>query len=135
VEREREARLLADVLEAAGSGGRATCGVRSTLEALWIGDVQTLLVSEGAHGEGCECRDCGRLEQGLLPQCPACGNPMHAVHDLFHRAMTRALQQSGSVEVLHGESARRLMQAGGGLGARLRYLLPTREPLVTPASL
>lgn len=135
VEHEREARLLAEVLEAAGAGGRATCGVRGTLEALWIGDVQTLLVSEGVHGEGCECHDCGRIEPGRLPRCPACGNPMHPVHDLFHHAMTRTLQQSGNVEVLHGESARRLVQAGGGLGARLRYLLPAREAQALPETL
>jgi peptide subunit release factor 1 (eRF1) len=133
VERERESRLVSEVLEMAGAGGRATCGVPRTLEALWIGDVQTLVVSEGVEDEGSECGDCGRLERGRLQKCPACGNPMHPVHDVFHRAMGRTLQQSGSVEVVHGEPARLLVQAGGGLGARLRYRLPVPSGILSAA--
>ena len=33
----------------------------------------------------------------------------------------RAREQAGRVEVVHGAAARRLLEAGGGLGALLRY--------------
>ena len=120
-EREVEDKLLQEVMEVAGAGGRATVGVAKTLG---LGDVRTLVVSAGANGAGVECTNCGRLEKGRSEKCSACGMPMKAVHDIFHRAMARTIEQSGSVEVLHGEAARRLLDAGGGLGARLRYRLP-----------
>jgi peptide subunit release factor 1 (eRF1) len=122
-ERAVEQQLLDEIFEKAGAGGRATVGVARTLDALWLGDVQTLLVSYGAHEPGCECTNCGRLEAGALDKCPMCGSPMQPVHDVFHRAMARTIEQSGAVETLHGEHAERLREAGG-LGAMLRYRLP-----------
>ena len=41
--------------------------------------------------------------------------------DLFHRAVVRAVERSGGVEVMHGAAARRLVELGDGLGALLRY--------------
>jgi hypothetical protein len=64
---------------------------------------------------------------------PRLRNPMHPVHDVFHRAMAKTLQQSGNVEVVQGEPARRLVQAGGGLGARLRYRLPVASEILSAA--
>jgi peptide subunit release factor 1 (eRF1) len=46
---------------------------------------------------------------------------MVCVPDLIERAVERALDQAGSVEVVHGEAAKRLQEDGGGLGALLRY--------------
>jgi peptide subunit release factor 1 (eRF1) len=121
VEREAEERLLQDLFEIAGAGGRATQGVAPTLEALWLGEVRTLVVADGARQVGSECSNCGRLEAGDLTSCPACGSAMRPVHDVFHRAMARTLEQAGRVEVVHGGAARRLLEASGGLGALLRF--------------
>jgi hypothetical protein len=121
VEREAEDRLLDELFETAGAGGRATRGLAPTLEALWLGEVRTLVVADGAAREGSECPRCGRLEPGAVATCPACGSAMRQVHDVFHRAMARAVEQAGRVEVVHGEAARRLLQAGDGLGALLRF--------------
>jgi len=49
---------------------------------------------------------------------------MDSVTDLFERAIERTVAMAGSVEVVHGEPAQRLLQAGGGLGALLRYTVP-----------
>jgi peptide subunit release factor 1 (eRF1) len=133
VEREVEDRLLRELLEVAGAGGRATCGIPETLDALWLGDVQTLVVAHGVHAPGSECGNCGRLETATLETCPMCGSAMHEVHDVFHRAMARTLEQAGSVETLHGESATRLRQAGGGMGAILRYRLPVTSEQILNA--
>lgn len=121
VEREAEKRLLEELIEAAGGGGRATCGVEPTLEALLMRAVQTLVVADGVHVGGAECPSCGVLAPEGVQTCPACGATMRPVHDLFHRAMERAREQAGRVEVVQGEAARRLLEAGGGLGALLRY--------------
>ncbi|MEA2724329.1 MAG: peptide chain release factor subunit 1 [Gemmatimonadales bacterium] len=129
VEREAEERLLQELFEIAGAGGRATAGIGQTLEALWLGEVRTLVVADGPDLEGSECSTCGRLEPGTLATCPACGNPMRPVHNVVHRAMARTIEQAGRVEVVHGEAARRLQEAGGGLGALLRFRA-TAAPII-----
>ena len=121
IEREVEERLLEQLLETVRAGGRATCGVTPTLQALWIGSVQALVVSAGVHPEGSECSNCGQLWPGILATCPSCDAPMRPVHDLFHRAIEHAHAQAARVEVVHGDVARRLQEAGGGLGALLRF--------------
>lgn len=121
VERAVEERLLGEVLETADAGGNATYGVPQTLEALWLGKVQTLLVADGARAQGSQCPNCGYLSMGLVANCPACSHPMASLPDLFERAVERALDQAGSVEVVHGAAARRLEEAGGGLAALLRF--------------
>jgi peptide chain release factor subunit 1 len=121
VEREAEERLLQELFETAGAGGRATRGLAPTLEALWLGEVRTLVVADGAAGGGSECPRCGRLEPGEVATCPACGSAMRPVHDVFHRAMARAVEQAGRVEVVHGDAAWRLLEAGDGLGALLCF--------------
>ena len=121
VEREAEERLLQELFETAGAGGRATRGLTPTLEALWLGEVRTLVVADGAEVAGSECTNCGRLEPGDVAICPACGSVMGSVHDVIHRAMARTIEQAGRVEVVHGDAAGRLLQAGGGLGALVRF--------------
>jgi peptide chain release factor subunit 1 len=127
VEREVEDRLLSLLVDMAGPGGRATLGVAPTLAALWADMVQTLVVSEGLEVAGSECPNCLRLEPGTVKTCPTCGHAMQPVHDLAHRAMERAIEQSGSVDVVHGAAARRLIELGGGLGALLRYPSPVPQ--------
>jgi peptide chain release factor subunit 1 len=127
VELEVEERLLGQLLDLIGPGGRATLGVMETLDALWADLVQTLVVAEGLHDGGSECPNCQRLEPGAAASCPACGTAMRPLHDLFHRAMERARGQAGRVEIVHGAAARRLKEAGGGLGALLRYRWPASQ--------
>jgi peptide subunit release factor 1 (eRF1) len=121
VEREVEGRLVAELLELAGSGGRAVYGVSPTLEALWEGAVQKLVVADGLRLSGAECANCRRLEADSPAACPVCGGPLRPVEDLVERAVDRALEEDGAVEVVHGDAAQRLREAGGGLGALLRY--------------
>jgi peptide subunit release factor 1 (eRF1) len=121
IEREAETGLLDQLLDTVRAGGRATCGIAPTLQALYIGSVHTLVVSDGLHLEGSECPACGQLWPGILPTCPGCDTPMRSVHDLFHRAIGQAHAQAARVEVVHDEAARRLQEHCGGLGARLRF--------------
>ena len=119
IEQEAEERLVLRLREEAGPAGRAILGVAPTLDALWADMVQTLVVAH-RRVEGSECPNCERLEEGRVKSCPLCGTTMQSVHDLFHRAMTRTLQQAGRVEVVHGDASRRLHEAASGMGALLR---------------
>jgi peptide chain release factor subunit 1 len=124
IEREDEERLLRQLVDFAGPGGRSVLGVRPTLAALWADLVQILVVAQGARGEGSECTNCERLDPGRVEKCPTCDSPMRHVHDVFHRAAQRAVERSGRAEVVFGDAERRLMQLGGGLGALLRHPSP-----------
>ncbi|RPI51156.1 MAG: hypothetical protein EHM55_19650 [Acidobacteria bacterium] len=124
IEADGEVRLVNEVIEMAGAGGRATCGIAPTLEALWIGDVRVLVVVDGATQNGNECPNCRYLQRGSVPTCPKCGAATHAVHDLGHRAVGRALEQSGRVEFVRGRAAQQLSTAGEGFAALLRYPWP-----------
>jgi peptide chain release factor subunit 1 len=123
VERSTEDRLLSELFETAAAGGLAVVGVDQTLHALFLGEVRTLVVADGGQADGSDCPYCGRLATGRPSACPECGNRMEPVTDLFERAIERTLASAGSIEVVHGEPARRLLDAGGGLGAILRYKL------------
>jgi hypothetical protein len=46
---------------------------------------------------------------------------MQPARDLVLVAMERARQQSGSVEVVHGAAAQRLLELGEGFAALLRH--------------
>jgi peptide chain release factor subunit 1 len=121
IERETEGRILQELMDNAGPNGRATYGLEPTLEALYLNQVRTLVVSAGVHMPGSDCPTCGRLTKGHVVTCPSCGSAMDGTHDLFHRAMGRAVELAGTAEVVHDDAARRLRETGGGLGALLRF--------------
>jgi peptide subunit release factor 1 (eRF1) len=124
IEADGEDRLVDEVIEMAGTGDRGTCGVGPTLEALWIGDVRVLLVADDVALEGNECSNCRYLQRGSAPTCPKCGVATHPVHDLGHRVASRASEQHGRVEIVHGRAAERPSRAGEGFEAFLRYPWP-----------
>jgi peptide subunit release factor 1 (eRF1) len=137
IEADAEERLATEVVEMAGSGGRATCGVDPTLEALWAGDIRTLVIAEAVELTGTECSNCGRLHRGNAPICPNCGGSTHILSDFSHQIVGRAVEEGGRVEVVHGAAARRLNTAGEGLAAFLRFPWPIHlpekdEPAVQP---
>jgi peptide subunit release factor 1 (eRF1) len=75
------------------------------------------------------------MEAAAVSVCPACGATLQPAHDLGHRIVGRTLEQRGRVEVVHGPPAQRLMQAGQGLGALLRFNWPAGvlESQIRPA--
>jgi peptide subunit release factor 1 (eRF1) len=46
---------------------------------------------------------------------------MRPAHDVFDWAAERAVRLPGTVEVVHGDAASRLLEVGDGIGALLRY--------------
>ena len=59
--------------------------------------------------------------------CPVCAATMEMVEDIIERAAADAVLKGGTVEIVHGEAAERLAQAGGPLAARLRFR-PDADP-------
>jgi peptide chain release factor subunit 1 len=117
-ERETEAQLVDELLDAAGTDAVAL-GLTETLAALNDGRVHVLFLAAGSDLVGSQCPVCGRLIAGLGP-CPICGSPTMPLIDLDERATERALAQGARVEVVSDAAADRLRVAGG-LGAWLRW--------------
>ena len=52
-----------------------------------------------------ENSNCGRLEPGEVAIRPACGRAMLSLHNVFQRAMERAVEQAVRIEIVHGNLA------------------------------
>ena len=121
-ERKQEQRVMEQLVEAAVHN-RGSRGVPATLRALYLGNVQTLVVADGFHIPGVECTGCGLLDRLPFDRCEACGGTMEPTHDVIHRAMARVVAQSGTVEVVHDGAAQPLADYDG-LGAIFRFTNP-----------
>jgi peptide chain release factor subunit 1 len=119
LERRAEQAMVAGLLEAAGSPN-VTLGVDATLAALAERRVHVLFVAGGYAAAGSECAACGRLVEGAVARCPACGGRTAPVPDLAGRAARRAAEQGARVETVAGVAAA-LLEERGGLGAWTRY--------------
>lgn len=123
VEREREQSLVTMLIDASRSNGPGACGMPSTLEAVWLRQVRTLVLSEGLTASGSECPVDERLYLEPPGPCPMCGAGTRRVGDVVDRAAQLTLEQDGDVEIVHEAAAARLREACQGMGAVLRFRL------------
>jgi peptide chain release factor subunit 1 len=121
VERQDEDALVTELLEAVGAHGHGSCGVADTVQALQLGAVHTLVLSDGLRVSGSECPNCGWMQEGTVDTCPICGTKMRTDVDIADIAARRTLETAGEVEVVHEDAARRLTERCGGMGAVLRF--------------
>src|SRR5207253_8580722 len=127
-EREREAGLVRQLYDLSRSGGAGVVGVPETLRALYLDEVQTLLVDADLQLAGTRCANCGALSAGRK-RCPICrrGN-LRACPDLGDEAIGDALARGGQVELLAAPGE---LCAVGGMGAVLRFK-PLQPPAASP---
>ncbi|SRR5581483_9655007 len=120
LEREQELELIDELIVVASRGGRAVVGVDDTLEALLLTRVHKLVVAHGLQLSGWACPRDQYLSAKPIDRCPWCGTQMMAVDDLADRAIQKAIDLEGLVDVVGGEAADRLRKHGG-MGAVLRF--------------
>jgi peptide chain release factor subunit 1 len=123
VERESEVGLVTAVTDASRSNGPGACGMSSTLEAVWLRQVRTLVLADGLTASGSECPVDERLYLDPPGPCPMCGAATLPVGDVVDRAAQLTLEQDGGVEIVHEAAAERLRDACDGVGAVLRFRL------------
>lgn len=116
-ERQRENRLVEELITLAAKGGAAVVRLDDTLGALHDGRIQTLVIAEGYRAEGYECSGCRYLTTQALPTCPFCGKEFRHIPDAVEMAVRQVMQGGGGVEVVHDNPQLEKVS----IGAILRY--------------
>jgi peptide chain release factor subunit 1 len=114
-----EAKIVDAMITAAMKGERAVLGVSDTLNAIQEGRVYRLVVARDFRAEGKECGSCHVLVSDGNENCPFCGGKLVPASDLINRASHRVLDMGGKVQLVSGEAAVKLAEAG--IGAVLRF--------------
>jgi len=114
-ERERESRLVDNLL---GSERGVTIGIDETLAQLQQGRIRRLVVVKGFNGNLHKCVRCGQVDRMADPVCPGCNGERRTV-TLREILPGLSRRHQVAVEVVAGEAARKLQEAGG-MGAWLR---------------
>jgi hypothetical protein len=108
-EREREVALV-DALLGDSRGG--VVGIDDTLVQLQKGTIRNVVVVKGLDASLRRCSECLWADRTSDPLCPACGRERYAV-TLRQLLPELARRHNISLEVVSGEAARRLQEAGG----------------------
>jgi hypothetical protein len=116
-ERQYEKALVSKLIEAHGSR-EVAIGLDATIARLQDGSVREMVAARGLSGSVRQCPMCGRADRSADMLCAACGAERQT------RSLRTILPQfatlySVPVEVVAGEAAAKLSQAGG-IGAWLR---------------
>ncbi|MGH2398764.1 MAG: VLRF1 family aeRF1-type release factor [bacterium] len=122
-EHRRERALVEDLLARAPAGVGTIVGVEPTLEALAREQVITLVVDRNVDGQVYRCTKCGFVTAKVRPGCPVCGGQQEPT-ELTQVLPLLARQNGARVEIVGGETAAQL-RAHGGVGAILRYIVPS----------
>jgi len=118
-EHQDEAKLVDAMITAAMKGERAVLGVADTLNAIHEGRVYKMVVAKDFRVAGKECSSCHVLVSDGAEKCAFCGEQLEAAPDLINRASRRVLDKGGKVQLISGEAAVKLGEAG--VGAVLRF--------------
>lgn len=118
-EHEDEAKLVDAMITAAMKGDRAVLGVPGTLSAIQEGRVYKMIVATDFRVAGKECSSCHVLVSEGGEKCAFCDGNLEPAPDLINRASHRVLDTGGKVQLVNGDAAAKLGDAG--LGAVLRF--------------
>jgi peptide subunit release factor 1 (eRF1) len=148
-ERNREATIVQSVLDNIGAGGRGAGGPEETLQALQIGQVDTLVLVETFEGTGWADFEMQVYGIGAIPaEHPLSGDAASLVEiDLRNEMVRLALATDADVNIIHSDvpvqedeeprdvgegvpitEAAKSLNEIGGVGATLRYTLDETAP-------
>jgi peptide subunit release factor 1 (eRF1) len=123
--------LMEETLNQARSGRRGVSGLRRVLNALEMGEVQTLFLGEKYHAQAVECAGCGHLDAHLVNACPVCGRPTRKVVEVGEALLPRVIRRK--VELFYVKDDAEFDKVGN-IAALLRFRVEgTRERSVVQA--
>jgi len=110
-EAQADARLVSDLMDAAGAGGRGVLGLDRVLDAANQHAVDTLLLDAGETVPGVACPACGWLARPVAA-CPACGAATRRVADLYDAVAEAAWAGGGAVRYVLAATPLSRFEAG-----------------------
>jgi len=116
--RERERKLVGDIITAAAKGAGAVTGLADTFYVAHQGRVHTLVVEKGFEADGYLCPGCNYVSAEPIRKCPFCGEQPQKIGGAVNRVIQEVIEAGGKVETVADNAA--LAQAGH-IGAVLRY--------------
>jgi hypothetical protein len=117
-ERQRENRLIEEMITQAAKQSEAVAGLDATLDAVNADRVKTLVLMQGYQQPAYQCTHCHYLTVRPLATCPACTSKMREIKDAVDYAVGRVMRLGGDVEVIHGHPR---LEEIGKIGAFVRY--------------
>jgi peptide chain release factor subunit 1 len=116
--KEREDRLVEELIAGWKRGSGAAAGLSDAMAALQEHRAGILLVAAGYEASGYRCKNCRFLMLAEREECPLCGGEVGHVDDLVETLTHRALEQGVEVEIVRGNQD---LEEAGCVGALLRY--------------
>ncbi len=113
---QREEKLVKTMITTAAKGGNAVVGLDATLKTINDGRVQTLIVGDGYQASGYSDEGVSFLS-AHAGESPF-GTPLVSVDDVVEAAVSRTMEQGGTVEII---SDNQELERAGRIGALLRY--------------
>ena len=117
-ERKQENQLVERLVTRAAKGEDAVVGLEDTLGAVNQHKVQTLIMADGYHQTGYQCKDCQHLTGEATMTCPSCGGDMETIPDITEIVVNQVMRYGGDVEVVLEQEK---LANAGYIGAELRY--------------
>jgi len=116
-ERQRETRVVDQMITAAAKGEAGVAGLEDTLGALREGRIQVLIATDGYRAAGFQCQGCGFLTTQTLAACPYCGKPFNKIEDAVELAVREVMKSGGEIEFVRENPKLEEVE----IGALLRY--------------
>lgn len=117
LKREEKEVVVRRFINELGKNGLAVSGLKTTLQSLNRGKLQTLLVTRNVSHPGMSCPRCGFLFEDEN-ECPSCRVKTLPVPDVVDDAVAKALNSSSLVIHINPPTE---LDGFGGVGAFLRY--------------
>jgi peptide subunit release factor 1 (eRF1) len=129
---QRRRTLVREALSLARGHGRGVTGLRRVLNALEMGEVQTLFLGENYSAHGVECTSCGHVDSHMVPQCAVCGRPTRELQDVCDAMIPIAIKRD--IELFYVKDDPEFDKVGN-IAALLRFRADQpRAPQVAAAS-
>lgn len=117
-EKKQEQHLVEQLLTRAAKLDGAVVGLEETLDTVNHHRVQVLVMAEGYHETGYQCKACQALTSLTALKCASCGGDMETIPDIIELAVNSVIRHGGDVEVVMENDA---LAKAGSIGAELRY--------------
>jgi peptide subunit release factor 1 (eRF1) len=123
---DRRRELASEAISRARSHSRGVTGLRSVLQSLQSGEVQTLLMGENFQGRAVECSACGHLDAHLVSDCPLCGRATQEVVDVGEAILPYAIRHDIEMFYVKDDPA---FDKVGNIAALLRFRADKPQPI------